>query len=98
MKLLSYMYRDLHTIYTDPPPGICVVPDGDNITKVLVDITHNPRLFLGNARSRRRLFGSEPLLCNTTFVMRRNYLIMSLLGRKSKSFCLSHLLSSNTFL
>lgn len=43
MKLLSYMYRDLHTIYTDPPPGICVVPDGDNITKVLVDITHNPR-------------------------------------------------------
>ena len=26
--------RDLQTIYSDPPPGICVVPQGDDLTRV----------------------------------------------------------------
>jgi len=30
-------HRDLQAIYSDPPPGICVVPEGDNLTKVSGD-------------------------------------------------------------
>ena len=30
----THIHRDLQTIYMDPPPGICVVPSGDDLTRV----------------------------------------------------------------
>lgn len=35
MILSTAPYRDLENIYKDPPSGICVVPDNDNITTVI---------------------------------------------------------------
>ena len=36
MKPLSgvCIFRDIMTIYSEPPPGMCIVPDKDDITKV----------------------------------------------------------------
>lgn len=30
----TYACRDLHNVFTDPPPGIFVVPTGDDISRV----------------------------------------------------------------
>ena len=32
----SHASSDLQSLYTDPPPGICVVPEGDDITQVCI--------------------------------------------------------------
>ena len=29
-------FRDIMTIYNEPPPGMCIVPDKDDITKVCI--------------------------------------------------------------
>ena len=36
--------RDLDTIYKDPPHGICVIPDKDNITTVRYDAFYNMKI------------------------------------------------------
>ena len=36
----QYFCRDLHTIYSDPPFGICVIPSGDDLTRVSEIVTY----------------------------------------------------------
>ena len=33
-NMLCLFHRDIMSIYNEPPPGMCIVPDKDDITKV----------------------------------------------------------------
>ncbi len=39
--MLNCLFRDLHNLFTDPPPGIFVAPVADDITKVIYTRMHN---------------------------------------------------------
>ena len=36
LYLFENLFRDIMSIYNEPPPGMCIVPDKDDITKVCV--------------------------------------------------------------
>ena len=36
LYLCYNLFRDIMSIYNEPPPGMCIVPDKDDITKVCV--------------------------------------------------------------
>ena len=36
LYLFYNLFRDIMSIYNEPPPGMCIVPDKDDITKVCV--------------------------------------------------------------
>ncbi|KAK2177225.1 hypothetical protein NP493_612g01056 [Ridgeia piscesae] len=38
-ECISRIKRDIMSIYNDPPPGMCIVPDKDNLTKIHALIT-----------------------------------------------------------